>query len=60
MRPVKHVISRHPSRSTLVFVTLLLSALPILAGCEGGGTTNQVLLDHSGRNPDSIYRHHNN
>jgi hypothetical protein len=52
--------NRRLSFSALALTALLLSSLPLLAGCEGGPTNDPVLLDHSGLNPDSIYRHHHN
>jgi hypothetical protein len=57
MKPVKNTANRHLPVSALVLAALFLSSLPMLAGCEGGGTTNQVLLDHSGGNMDSSHRH---
>jgi len=56
MNPVKNTASRHLPVSALVLAALFLSSLPVLAGCEGGGTTNQILLEHSGSNMDSPYR----
>jgi hypothetical protein len=52
--------NRRLSFSAVIFTALLLSSLPLLAGCGGGETQDQVLRDHSGLNPDSIYRHHHN
>jgi hypothetical protein len=56
MNPVKNTAGWHLPVSALVLAALFLSSLPVLAGCEGGGTTNQVLLEHSGSNMDSPYR----
>lgn len=53
-------LSRRLSVSALALSALLLSSLPLLAGCEGHPTDDPVLIDHSGLNPDSIYRHHHN
>jgi hypothetical protein len=58
MSPAKPISKRRLSVSALTLSALLLSPLPLLAGCAGGGTENQVLLDHSGANMDSPYRHH--
>jgi len=60
MSQMKNAASRRLSVPALALSALLLSSLPLLAGCGGGPTTDQVLLDHSGANPDSIYRHHHN
>lgn len=60
MSQVKQTTSRRLSVPALAVSALLLSSLPLLAGCEGGQTTDPVLRDHSGLNPDSIYRHHHN
>jgi len=53
-------LSRRLSFSALALTALLLSSLPLLAGCGGHPTDDPVLIDHSGLNPDSIYRHHHN
>ncbi|HWT96032.1 MAG TPA: hypothetical protein VN229_00395 [Terriglobales bacterium] len=60
MKQIRQTASRRFSVSALALSALLLSSMPLLAGCEGHPTDDPVLLDHSGLNPDSIYRHHHN